>query len=194
MIQSEFLRAAQKALEMSRKEFADAIGTKVRAMANWYLPPDSKGFRSMPEKNRMEVERLLREKAQKDASSGDWLSNADVLSRRVEERDHVQLPWEFAGLLVQDFKQAESGVVQLYATPIAAWVADKGAGLASGEGLRPLAERMQLIVSRNPDVFSSKQHQANILKELPRAPGMRKKYATFEMLLEAFSEKLASSS
>ncbi len=47
--QQDFLRQAMKALDMTREEFADLVGTQPRALNNWLLPEGSKGYRSMPE-------------------------------------------------------------------------------------------------------------------------------------------------
>ena len=45
--QQEFLRDAMAALDMTRDQFADRIGTSRRRLDNWLLPSDSKGFREM---------------------------------------------------------------------------------------------------------------------------------------------------
>jgi aspartate carbamoyltransferase catalytic subunit len=37
------------ALDMTRDQFADRIGTSRRRLDNWLLPSDSKGFREMDE-------------------------------------------------------------------------------------------------------------------------------------------------
>lgn len=47
--QQEFLRHAMTALDMTRDQFADRIGTSRRRLDNWLLPSDSKGFREMDE-------------------------------------------------------------------------------------------------------------------------------------------------
>ena len=47
--QQEFLRDAMAALDMTREQFADRIGTSRRRLDNWLLPSDSKGFREMDE-------------------------------------------------------------------------------------------------------------------------------------------------
>lgn len=47
--QQEFLRDAMAALDMTREQFADRIGTSRRRLDNWLLPADSKGFREMDE-------------------------------------------------------------------------------------------------------------------------------------------------
>ena len=47
--QQDFLRNAMHKLDMTRQEFADRIGAQKRALDNWLLPSDSKGFRSMPD-------------------------------------------------------------------------------------------------------------------------------------------------
>lgn len=47
--QQEFLRDAMAALDMTRDQFADRIGTSRRRLDNWLLPSDSKGFREMDE-------------------------------------------------------------------------------------------------------------------------------------------------
>ncbi len=47
--QQDFLRNAMHKLGMTRQEFAARIGAQKRALDNWLLPPDSKGFRSMPD-------------------------------------------------------------------------------------------------------------------------------------------------
>jgi len=47
--QQDFLRDAMQHLDMTRQKFADRIGARKRALDNWLLPTDSKGFRPMPE-------------------------------------------------------------------------------------------------------------------------------------------------
>jgi transcriptional regulator with XRE-family HTH domain len=47
--QQDFLRDAMLRLNMTRRKFADRIGASKRALDNWLLPTDSKGFRPMPE-------------------------------------------------------------------------------------------------------------------------------------------------
>jgi len=47
--QQDFLRDAMLHLNMTRQKFADRIGASKRALDNWLLPTDSKGFRPMPE-------------------------------------------------------------------------------------------------------------------------------------------------
>jgi len=47
--QQDFLRDAMSALDMTRDQFADRIGTSRRRLDNWLLPSDSKGFREMDE-------------------------------------------------------------------------------------------------------------------------------------------------
>lgn len=47
--QQEFLREAMTALDMTRDQFADRIGTSRRRLDNWLLPSESKGFREMDE-------------------------------------------------------------------------------------------------------------------------------------------------
>lgn len=47
--QQEFLRDAMQQLNMTRLQFAARIGATKRALDNWLLPPDSKGFRQMPD-------------------------------------------------------------------------------------------------------------------------------------------------
>jgi len=47
--QQDFLRDAMLRLNMTRQKFADRIGASKRALDNWLLPTDSKGFRPMPE-------------------------------------------------------------------------------------------------------------------------------------------------
>jgi aspartate carbamoyltransferase catalytic subunit len=47
--QQDFLRDAMAALDMTRDQFADRIGTSRRRLDNWLLPSDSKGFREMDE-------------------------------------------------------------------------------------------------------------------------------------------------
>jgi len=47
--QQDFLRDAMVALDMTRDQFADRIGTSRRRLDNWLLPSDSKGFREMDE-------------------------------------------------------------------------------------------------------------------------------------------------
>lgn len=47
--QQDFLRFAMTALDMTRDQFADRIGTSRRRLDNWLLPSDSKGFREMDE-------------------------------------------------------------------------------------------------------------------------------------------------
>ena len=47
--QQVFLRDAMQSLKMTRQQFSDRIGASKRALDNWLLPTDSKGFRPMPE-------------------------------------------------------------------------------------------------------------------------------------------------
>ena len=47
--QQDFLRDAMQSLNMTRQDFANRIGAKKRALDNWLLPSDSKGFRPMPD-------------------------------------------------------------------------------------------------------------------------------------------------
>lgn len=47
--QQDFLRDAMVRLNMTRQIFADRIGASKRALDNWLLPTESKGFRPMPE-------------------------------------------------------------------------------------------------------------------------------------------------
>lgn len=47
--QQDFLRNAMQQLGMTREQFADRIGSNPRQLKNWLLPPDSKGYREMPE-------------------------------------------------------------------------------------------------------------------------------------------------
>jgi len=47
--QQDFLRDAMVALDMTRDQFADRIGTSRRRLDNWLLPSESKGFRKMDE-------------------------------------------------------------------------------------------------------------------------------------------------
>ena len=47
--QQDFLRDAMLRLNMTRQKFADRLGASKRALDNWLLPTDSKGFRPMPE-------------------------------------------------------------------------------------------------------------------------------------------------
>lgn len=47
--QQEFLRDAMIALNMTRDEFAQRIGTTRRRIDNWLLPSESKGYREMDE-------------------------------------------------------------------------------------------------------------------------------------------------
>jgi aspartate carbamoyltransferase catalytic subunit len=47
--QQDFLRDAMLRLNMTRQKFANRIGASKRALDNWLLPTDSKGFRPMPE-------------------------------------------------------------------------------------------------------------------------------------------------
>lgn len=47
--QQDFLRDAMTALDMTRDQFADRIGTSRRRLDNWLLPAESKGFREMDE-------------------------------------------------------------------------------------------------------------------------------------------------
>jgi len=47
--QQDFLRDAMTALDMTRDQFANRIGTSRRRLDNWLLPSDSKGFREMDE-------------------------------------------------------------------------------------------------------------------------------------------------
>jgi len=48
-VQQDFLRDAMQCLSMTRQVFANRIGASKRALDNWLLPTDSKGFRPMPE-------------------------------------------------------------------------------------------------------------------------------------------------
>lgn len=47
--QQDFLRASMDKLGMTRQEFAQRIGATRRALDNWLLPSESKGFRTMPD-------------------------------------------------------------------------------------------------------------------------------------------------
>jgi aspartate carbamoyltransferase catalytic subunit len=47
--QQVFLRDAMLRHNLTRQQFADRIGASKRALDNWLLPTDSKGFRPMPE-------------------------------------------------------------------------------------------------------------------------------------------------
>jgi len=47
--QQDFLRTAMTALNMTRDQFADRLGTSRRRLDNWLLPVGSKGFREMDE-------------------------------------------------------------------------------------------------------------------------------------------------
>jgi len=49
LAQQDFLRDAMQRMNMTRQKFADRIGASKRALDNWLLPADSKGFRPMPE-------------------------------------------------------------------------------------------------------------------------------------------------
>lgn len=57
--QQDFLRDAMQSLNMTRQKFADRIGAKKRALDNWLLPSDSKGFRPMPDTVWMLVREIL---------------------------------------------------------------------------------------------------------------------------------------
>lgn len=57
--QQDFLRDAMQRLNMTRQKFADRIGAKKRALDNWLLPSDSKGFRPMPDTVWMLVREIL---------------------------------------------------------------------------------------------------------------------------------------
>lgn len=48
-VQQDFLRDAMLRLNMTRQKFANRIGASKRALDNWLLPTESKGFRPMPE-------------------------------------------------------------------------------------------------------------------------------------------------
>lgn len=45
--QQDFLREAMQQLGMTRKEFAERIGTTTRRLDNWLLPTESKEFREI---------------------------------------------------------------------------------------------------------------------------------------------------
>jgi aspartate carbamoyltransferase catalytic subunit len=47
--QQDFLREAIEHFGMTRQEFASRIGATKRALDNWLLPSDSKGYRPMPD-------------------------------------------------------------------------------------------------------------------------------------------------
>lgn len=57
--QQDFLRDAMQRLNLTRQKFADRIGAKKRALDNWLLPSDSKGFRPMPDTAWMLVQEIL---------------------------------------------------------------------------------------------------------------------------------------
>ena len=57
--QQDFLRDAMQSLNMTRQDFANRIGAKKRALDNWLLPSDSKGFRPMPDTVWMLVREIL---------------------------------------------------------------------------------------------------------------------------------------
>jgi aspartate carbamoyltransferase catalytic subunit len=57
--QQDFLRDAMLRLNMTRQTFADRIGARKRALDNWLLPSDSKGFRPMPDTVWMLVREIL---------------------------------------------------------------------------------------------------------------------------------------
>jgi aspartate carbamoyltransferase catalytic subunit len=58
--QQDFLRDAMQRLNMTRQKFADRIGASKRALDNWLLPTDSKGFRPMPDTVWMLIREILR--------------------------------------------------------------------------------------------------------------------------------------
>ena len=60
--QQDFLRDAMQRLDMTRQEFADRIGAKKRALDNWLLPSNSKGFRPMSDTAWALVREILPEK------------------------------------------------------------------------------------------------------------------------------------
>ena len=58
--QQDFLRDAMQRQNMTRQKFADRIGASKRALDNWLLPTDSKGFRPMPDTVWMLIREILR--------------------------------------------------------------------------------------------------------------------------------------
>jgi aspartate carbamoyltransferase catalytic subunit len=60
LAQQDFLRNAMRHLNLTRQKFADRIGASKRALDNWLLPTDSKGFRPMPETVWMLIREILR--------------------------------------------------------------------------------------------------------------------------------------
>ena len=57
--QQAFLREAMRQLGMTRKQFAERIGTKERTLDNWLVPSTSKEFRTMPDMGWKFIQEIL---------------------------------------------------------------------------------------------------------------------------------------
>jgi len=60
--QQAFLRDAMLRLDITRQELADRIGGTKRALDNWLLPTESKGYRPMTSTVRLLINELLKAK------------------------------------------------------------------------------------------------------------------------------------
>ncbi|WP_432263173.1 hypothetical protein [Cupriavidus sp. TMH.W2] len=190
MTQGEFLRAAQEVLGLTRDEFADRLGMKKRSLDNWYLPPESKEFRSMHDEARSKIHSMLQEEAEKRPGQSDWQAGCKQILAAAANCDFVRLDWHFAQQLAKDYQSVADNLVVLYAAPIAAWLAEADASVPLGVAMQPLADRLERVLAANPRMFPSKERLTTALKGLPSPAMSRRRYHTFDELLAAYKTKL----